>query len=856
MQKKVVTDEKFQRQLNLELEMSMRGRRKVERIYAKAKSDKNESITLYGQSLMRTQLNAVSSSIDSFMAEAESGKAGRRHTALKYLKLIDDSRVTAFITLRTIVNSLSSRVSLSSLALKLAGAIYEEHKLSEFERLNPDLFNLMHSIVKTNHEQHKANALNIAMKRAGIGVETWSKQDKVQLGVKLIEIFMDATGFIEISGESNLKGTVTNYVVPTEKCLEFIKRTEDFAGATPEYLPTIIPPKLWSDVFDGGYYAKTKELWLVKARFSPKAYLEELNNRVDEMQTVYNAVNAIQNTSWRINKRVFDVMSHLWKKQSIMPDKKGGYITDEDMPLPVCPVCNGVVEETGDHKCFNVGENKEAFKSWKKKVTQTHKNNIARRSKRLTVARIISVAKEFLNEEEIYFPYQLDFRGRVYAVPSFLNPQSQDWGKGLLEFAEAKPIIEWGAVRWLAIHGANVYGEDKLSLDERFSWVISNDDIIRAVADNPIENTFWHKADKPFQFLAFCFEWADYKAACERGVHFNSRLPIAMDGTCNGLQIYSLLLRDEEGGKATNIIPSSVPSDIYGVVASKVVEKLKLKIQAGQKRFSSTGALLYDEKIIAPALIDLGIDRSCTKRQVMTVPYAATFESCKQYTYEWLREAAAKHKDNVINEIYPDSKSLFYPALFLAETIWQAVGETVIKAYEGMGYLQSIASIIAKDSLPIYWTSPVGFKVMQAYKEEKSIEVKTRLGGKLKVFVNDELPKISSKKQRMGIAPNFIHSLDAAAMMKTVDKASRQGITHFAMIHDSYGTHAADSTKLASILREAFVEMFSSDVLETWTNEVLEIVPESKRNKMKLPQAVEYGSLNLTDLLESEYFFA
>ena len=77
MQKKVVTDEKFQRQLNLELEMSMRGRRKVERIYAKAKSDKNESITLYGQSLMRTQLNAVSSSIDSFMAEAESGKAGR-----------------------------------------------------------------------------------------------------------------------------------------------------------------------------------------------------------------------------------------------------------------------------------------------------------------------------------------------------------------------------------------------------------------------------------------------------------------------------------------------------------------------------------------------------------------------------------------------------------------------------------------------------------------------------------------------------------------------------------------------------------------------------------------------------------
>lgn len=856
MQTKAVTDEKFQRQLNLELEMSMRGRRKVERIYSKAKSEKNESITLYGQSLIRTQLNAISSSINNFMAEADTGRAGRRHTSLKYLKLIEDSRVTAFITLRTIVNSLSSRVSLSSLALKLAGAVHEEYKLAEFEKTNPELFNLMHNIVKTSHEQHKANALNIAMKRAGLEVEAWSKQDRVQLGTKLIEIFMETTGFIEISGDSNIKGTVTNYVVPTEKCLEFIKRTEDFAGATPEYLPTIIPPKPWINAFDGGYYAKTKELWFVKARFSPKAYLEEINNRVEEMQTVYNAVNAIQNTSWRINKRVYEVMEYLWKKQNIIPDKKGSYITDEDMPLPVCPVCNGRVEETGDHQCFNMEENKEVFKLWKKKVTQTHKENIARRSKRLTVARIISVAGEFLHEEEIYFPHQLDFRGRVYAVPSFLNPQSQDWGKGLLEFAEAKPIKDMGAVRWLAVHGANVYGEDKLSLDDRFAWVLSNDETIRAVAADPIQNTFWHKADKPFQFLAFCFEWAGYKEACERGAHFYSRLPIAMDGTCNGLQIYSLLLRDEEGGRATNLIPSDKPSDIYGVVAGKVIDKLKLKIKTGQKRYSSSGTLLYDERVLAPALIELGIDRSSTKKQVMTVPYAATFESCKQYTYEWLKEAAAKHKDNLINEIYPDNKSLFYPALFLAEIIWQAVGETVIKAYEGMEYLQSIASIITKDNLPIYWTSPVGFKVMQAYKEEKSIKVETKLGNGIQIYIYDELPKISGKKQRMGIAPNFIHSLDAAAMMKTVDKASSQGITHFAMIHDSYGTHAADATKLASILRAAFVEMFSSDVLGIWTKEVLEIVPESKRSKIKLPEKVSYGQLDLMNLLESEYFFA
>lgn len=127
----------------------------------------------------------------------------------------------------------------------------------------------MHHIVKTQHEQHKANAMSVAISRNNIEVEEWSK---------LLDIFMETTGFVEIAGESNSKGSVTNYVVPAEKCLEFVKRTEDFAGSIPEYLSCIIPPKKWTTVYIGGYYAKVKELWLVKARFNPRAYLEELNN--------------------------------------------------------------------------------------------------------------------------------------------------------------------------------------------------------------------------------------------------------------------------------------------------------------------------------------------------------------------------------------------------------------------------------------------------------------------------------------------------------------------------------------------------------------------------------------------------
>ena len=848
-----ISNELFQKQLDLEKEMLESARSKIAIIYQTAKDKKRESITLYGQSIMRTQLTLVSEKIQDFLAEANTGKAGRRHIAVKYLNLFSDMNIIAFITLKSVIDSLTSRQTLLSITLKIANAIYQEYKLSEFERANPELYNLMHHIVKTHHEQHKANAMSVAMSRNNIDVEEWSKQDKIQLGSKLLDIFIETTGFIEIVGDSNNKGTVTNYVVPTEKCLEFVKRTEDFAGSTPDYLPTIIKPKKWTNVFDGGYYAKVRELWLVKARFNPKAYLEELNNQ--DMPTVYNAVNAVQSTSWRVNKRVYDVLSALWNKQDLIPDKKGKYLTNEDEPLPICPVCKGQVE-VGMHECFGVPENKEAFKTWKKKSTQVYSDNISKRSKRLTVIRLLKLAEKFINENKIYFPQQLDYRGRMYAVPSYLSPQGQDWGKGLLEFAVAKPLNSIESVKWLAIHGANVYGQDKLSLDDRFLWVLENEDNIKAVASDPINNTFWHKADKPTQFLAFCLEWAGYMQACKTGAVFYSRLPIAMDGSCNGSQIYSLLLRDEDGAKATNVISSgNKPSDIYQIVADKVIDKLKIVQTTGQVRYTKTGTIAYDEKLISKYLLDLGITRAATKRQVMTVVYAATFDSCKAYTLDWLKEALKEKPNNELNMIY-DTATLRYPANFLAELIWQAMRETIVKAYEGMEYLQAIAGIISKQQLPIYWTTPTGFKVLQAKKDVKDVRVETKIGGRLVIILKEETPKISVGKQKLSVAPNFIHSLDASVMMKTIEKAKHKGITHFAMIHDSYGTHAADAPALANILREAFVEMFSDNILQSWTEETLQILPKQEDKKITIPSLPAFGNLDLKQVLSSPYFFA
>jgi DNA-directed RNA polymerase len=48
-----------------------------------------------------------------------------------------------------------------------------------------------------------------------------------------------------------------------------------------------------------------------------------------------------------------------------------------------------------------------------------------------------------------------------------------------------------------------------------------------------------------------------------------------MDASNNGIQILSLLSRDEVGGAATNVSQTSIPADLYEAVAERVRQRVK-----------------------------------------------------------------------------------------------------------------------------------------------------------------------------------------------------------------------------------------------------------------------------------------
>jgi DNA-directed RNA polymerase len=93
-------------------------------------------------------------------------------------------------------------------------------------------------------------------------------------------------------------------------------------------------------------------------------------------------------------------------------------------------------------------------------------------------------------------------------------------------------------LRWLKIHLANTFGQDKITFDERVQFVDEHIDKITASVDDPFgsdpeANGWWQKGDKPWLCLAIASE----VVAAMRSPNpeaFMSHMPVHQDGSCNG----------------------------------------------------------------------------------------------------------------------------------------------------------------------------------------------------------------------------------------------------------------------------------------------------------------------------------
>lgn len=782
--------------------------------------------TAAGKSLLKAYLSQVSEYIANYVAG--NGPDGRRRTKLAGIISTIDPDKLALFTLTELISSAMGGVYMTKAMSSLGAKIEDELRFAEFEISHPGLFAQLERDLERRNTvdyRHRHRVFTHAMNKHAEGWATWGDDLRARVGSQLLSLAMSATDLfttqlVVINKKKHIK------VVATQEVLDWIANSEDaMAGMLPYRLPMICPPEDWEDIHTGGYYLPKLRSYTGLVKRRKGKHMELL--AAAKMPEVLSAVNAMQRTGWRVNRAVLETAQRVWEANLGI-----GMPASQPYVVPPSPV---------EKKPVLTPAEQEALDLWKAEAREVYTLEGERQKLLLSTSQSMRLAEMLKDHAELYFVYQLDFRGRVYAATSGVSPQGGDLSKALLEFVEEKPLGA-GGMYWLAVHGANKYGVDKCSYEDRVKWVNERSAHWAAVAEDPIGNRqFWKDADKPYQFLAWCLEYAQ---AMKVGPEFRSRLPVALDGSCNGLQHFSAMLADPVGGAAVNLVPGDRPSDIYQDVAD--VASAKLRGIATQSATEGAPAAAQAAAVGWLAMFTAngmqGMPRSLSKKPVMTLPYGSTRRACTGSVYAWYLEQSIKPLDQ---------KTLFSHCDFLAGVLWDSISEVVVAARAAMGWIQQCASEMAKAGHPLVYTSPLGFPVFQGTNKTEVQRIKHKIGGPtLSLSVYRELPELCPRKQRQGSSPNFVHHCDAAHLMMCVNAAHASGVSSFAMIHDDFGCHAADIPTMHRVIREQFVRLHTE----------FNVLADFKRHQeaaagIVLPPVPDRGALNVRAVLDSPYFF-
>lgn len=779
----------------------------------------DEMGTKAGTALLRRCIPPMAQAVTEWLAKAESGAASRNAGVAHFAQQFDPMDL-AFIVARTVLHRCAGNHRLTAAAVELANYLEDAQMSVELRSKDAKAWKVLRTRVERASFPGKRHVLiRKALGKAEVKRIAWGLNEKVRLGTTLIHLFVEATGVAQLDTRREGKQTKVYLSCPPDVAEWLDQAHQRCSLMMPTFLPMVVPPVPWTTTKGGGYINRNAlKLKLVMARRPNAKYAEELKNH--HMPHVYKALNAVQATPWRINRAVFETLKTLADSGSTV----AGLPVRDDRPMPACPWGEGPAPNDKEKMDF------------KARLAMTHAANYRDRTKRIELRAKLWVAEEMVKDERIYFPHAMDWRGRIYPVPRWVNPQSDDNGRALLEFADAVPLGDDGAAH-LAIHGANCYGVDKVPFEERMAWVEAHNDEIVAAGRAPTTSSFWHTADQPFMFLAFCVEWARLQAWVDAGKEqgeFASSLPVSWDGSCNGLQNFSAMLRDEVGGRAVNLIPGDKPNDVYQDVANEAEVIVARDADAGE-----VNANYWQGKIT----------RKLAKRPTMTLPYGSGAYGFRDQIREELQKYHTDHGESYLKG------DEFLCSVYLGNVMVQALSKTVVAAVSAMDWLKEVSQIAASEGLPVWWKTPAGFLVCQDYRTFVGKAVDFTYGGRrYQLTVEIETDKLDPRKQAQGISPNFVHSLDASHLIRTVNLCADAGIEHFAVVHDSYGTHAGNAHALNVLLREAFIQQYTPNVLEDFREQIIRQLPEAKR--AEVPPIPPMGTLELDRVRDSEYFFA
>ena len=562
-----------------------------------------------------------------------------------------------------------------------------------------------------------------------------------------------------------------------------------------------LPPEYIRNTLIGTSFTKPKDIDSLRNEFTQKPYIKRMSSEEDFAKVIdapfVRALNKLQQTPWRLNGKLARAL-------------------ETNLELFI------------DINCASVKS----------------------RSKAIEMKFIMSKVHA-IGLNTFYQMVECDYRGRIYYTEPFLNFQGSDVSKGLFEFAEAKPVNTAG-FKWLCIHTACSYNQsyelgeipswvtadyqaylqeeglttisvDKMTMKDRELWTLNNLDLINRLADG---QSFVLDAEKPVSFLACCFDVQGYLQAKAVGEEHLSHLPIPVDGSNNGWQHLAAISKDQQAGELVSLVPSEIQKDFYVQVAKRLIERLPE---------------WFSERNMPMKAIRKGL----AKRGSMTRAYSAGQKKIAVNMYTDCKVEGYDIKYNISED----------DCVLLSKQLILAINDTCVGPLKTMKFIQKLTDhILSSGETCTQWTTPSGFPVLYEMWIQKDMKIRGTIRGLGQVKHSIKVPVITQEGALIpcrrsfasGCSPNFVHSMDAAHMAKVIDRFSGS----FGAIHDSFSTHACDVDNLLEHTKWQFAMMYNTDNFFTTIENML--LTSREGYTLKQP---ELGTLDISEILESDYFF-
>ena len=648
-----------------------------------------------------------------------------------------------------------------------------------------------------------------------LGMAELSKKERLAFGVAMIQCVIDAVTDEQIeAGEYYAKrllvregaNRTTTYIEVNPTLVQEMLDDHNFRQwLRPKWGPMVCEPNPWmkdeNNQWVGGYLLPGMQMKFVR----PATPGHDNYGKTEPGDKAVLAINRLQSTPYAVNTQVLDIMRMAFHS---------------NLELGECPKSSqdewSFPEYDGEPKNAD-GTYKDDFKLHLKKLRESHEEWAKAWADRLRMIQRLDLARDISKYPAFWLPITMDFRGRCYTSTEMLSPQGSDFDKALCCFGKAKPYND-KARYWMKIQIANLFGQDKLSYANRVAWFEENESAIRDIAKDPIKNTWWSDDGddkKKWQLLASILDY--YR---DDG---KNQVAVQMDGSCNGIQHWSAIGRDEIGAAATNLVWSEQPNDLYHEVATKANELLSYP------RDNEWHSIWQD----------VSVSRKCAKRPCMTYPYGVTVRGC----IDALK--ADGHCD------WAGDKKLS-AAQYIGNLLMnEAIPAVISASYKYMAWAKEIAKQANEANTYVEWTTPLGTVVKHNYYKEERFRLNVDNQRIVFEIPSKEDAKLSTTEMVSGIAPNFIHSLDATHMLATINAMWHDDLKYFSMIHDSYGCHACDVEAMQKHIRQTFYWMYS---FYNPATEVAETMAEKTGLDAIYPP--ESGEYDLKDVLIAPYFFA